>query len=277
MTSIDWNSFKIWLNNHLAKTYASDTLRYCLKYVDLLINNEPHRILMLSKDKQRLVMSSLSNLSKFLGIYSQWKESMRNVGLKWSKADTFDSFMRIFNNNHNDLIDWFKNAYYTLNENEQLYLKFMLLSGLRKNEGILAFNLIIKLYNDNKLSEYYNEELSILEHFKYPKLFLRNTKNAYITIIPKNLISQIAKCEPVSYSTIRKHLESKGIKLRVKDLRSYYATYLRKHGIISELVDLLQGRVNKSVFVRHYLKESPKELSEQALPILEKLEATVNI
>jgi hypothetical protein len=32
--------------------------------------------------------------------------------------------------------------------------------------------------------EYFNEELSVLEHFKYGKLFLRGTKNAYISFVP---------------------------------------------------------------------------------------------
>ena len=47
----------------------------------------------------------------------------------------------------------------------------------------------------------------------------------------------------------------KHVKLRLKELRSYHNSYLRKkNGIISELVDVLAGRVPKSVFVRHYLR-----------------------
>ncbi len=49
--------------------------------------------------------------------------------------------------------------------------------------------------------------------------------------------------------------------LRIKELRSYYATYLRKNGILAEYVDLVQGRIPKSVFARHYLKiEDLREL-----------------
>jgi intergrase/recombinase len=51
-------------------------------------------------------------------------------------------------------------------------------------------------------------------------------------------------------------------------LRSYYATHLRQHGILAEYIDLLQGRIPKSVFARHYLKvEDIKELVKQVAVI----------
>jgi intergrase/recombinase len=257
--NIEWKNYEEWLYNHLAKSYAKDVIRYSKKYADVLIDNKTSKLFTLSKDKQRLVMSALSNLSKFLGMYQQWRESIRSNGLKWSKADTFESFMRIMNNNHSDLLEWHKKASEVLKDKEKLYLRFMLLSGLRKNEGIQSFNLIITLSNERKLADYYNEDLSMLEHYKF-KQFLRRTKNAYITFISKDLLMQITNSKLVSYPAIRKSLERKGFKLRVKELRSFYASFMVRHNIISEEADLLQGRVPKSVFVRHYLKENPKEL-----------------
>jgi intergrase/recombinase len=217
-------------------------------------------------------MSSLTNLSKFLGIYQQWKESMEDAGLKWSKSDSFKSFINIFNSNHSDLIDWYHKAIEVLNDNEKLYLRFMMLSGVRKNEGILSFNMIISLYKQNKLDEYWNQELSVLEHWKYPKLFLRNTKCLYISIIPKELITEISNSKPVSYPMIRKRLEKNSLRVRIKQLRSYWLSYMVKNKIlISEEADVCQGRVSKEVMVRHYLKESLKELSDRILKGLEDL------
>ena len=60
--------------------------------------------------------------------------------------------------------------------------------------------------------------------------------------------------------------------MRIKELRSYQNSYLRKNGVISELVDIQAGRVPKSVFCRHYLGESMKEFSKQVLTISENLE-----
>jgi intergrase/recombinase len=148
----------------------------------------------------------------------------------------------------------------------------MLLSGVRKNEGIESFNLIIDLYKQNKLNQYFNEELSVLEHFKF-KQFLRNSKNVYVSILPKELIYEIANSNPVSYSMIRKRLCKNNLKLRIKELRSYWASFMTKNRIlISEECDVCQGRIPKSVFARHYLKESLKELSTKVLTSLKELD-----
>lgn len=128
-----------------------------------------------------------------------------------------------------------------------------MLTGLRKQESIDSFNLIIQLANEDKLSDYWNRELGILEHFKYGDLFLRNTKNVYISIIAEELINEIATSNLVSFSAVRKRISRNKLPLRIKELRSYFATYLRKNGVLSEYIDLLQGRIPKSVFARHYL------------------------
>jgi len=36
--------------------------------------------------------------------------------------------------------------------------------------------------------------------------------------------------------------------------RKIFATYLRNRGIESEIIDLLQGRIPQSVFLRHYYR-----------------------
>jgi len=83
----------------------------------------------------------------------------------------------------------------------------------------------------------------------------------YISIIAKRIVDEIASSQPVYYTTLRKHLQKNKLRVRIKELRSYFATYLRKHGILAEYIDLLQGRIPKSVFAKHYLKiESVKEL-----------------
>jgi intergrase/recombinase len=74
-------------------------------------------------------------------------------------------------------------------------------------------------------------------------------------------ISEIVDSQPVSYSASRKRLTMNKQHLRFKELRSYFATYLRNNGILAEYIELLQGRIPKSVFARHYLKvEDVREL-----------------
>jgi intergrase/recombinase len=124
------------------------------------------------------------------------------------------------------------------------------LSGLRKNESTQSFNLIIDLYRNDRLGDYFNADLSILEHYKF-RQFLRNTENAYITVIPRPLLMKIANNRPVSYNAIHVYLYRNKIKLRIKELRQFFGTFMVRHNLIREELDLLQGRVSKSIFVRH--------------------------
>jgi hypothetical protein len=106
------------------------------------------------------------NLAKYLGKYDEYKTRLSNCGVKWVNSDdAFNSFLRIINNNHSNLGAWYKATRNILRDNEKLWLRFNLLSGLRKQESINAFNLIIELSRENKLSEYYNEELGISRAF----------------------------------------------------------------------------------------------------------------
>ncbi len=107
------------------------------------------------------------------------------------------------------------------------------------------------------------------------KLFLRGTKNAFISIVPKAMITEIANSEPVSYNAIYCRLMRKKIPLRLKELRSYQNSYLRKNGIILELVDIIAGRVPKSVFTRHYLGQDMKTFGYTISGIIDNLEKTL--
>jgi len=180
------------------------------------------------------------------------------------------------NNANNDVIEWYNKATRVLDDNDlSLYLKFVLMSGLRKSEAIESFNLMIELHNQENLNNYCNEELGTIEHFRYPDLFFRRTKNAFISMIPKDMIMQMVECEPVTYEMIRKRLYRRGLNVRIGELRDYYGTFMVRHGLIKEEVDLLQGRISKSIFVRHYWSPAISELSERVFKALEELKQTV--
>ena len=75
----------------------------------------------------------------------------------------------------------------------------------------------------------------------------------YISIVTKELM-KIAESKPVSYFAIRKRIAAHKQRVRIKELRSHFATYLRQHGILAEYADLLQGRIPKSIFAKYYPK-----------------------
>ena len=197
---------------------------------------------------------------------------MKSHGIKRVRPDPVQTFTRIFNSKaHKGLGEWYKKALTVLKENESLYLKFMLLSGIRAMEGVKAFNLIVKL-GSKYTEEYYNEDTGFVEHFRYPKLFLRRSKNVYVSAVPTELLDAISRSKRISYNALDKRLDRGGLPMRIKQLRSYYATKMREMGLLSEQIDLLQGRVGKSIFLQHYFKQDARILGHTILKSIPKLE-----
>jgi intergrase/recombinase len=73
-----------------------------------------------------------------------------------------------------------------------------------------------------------------------------------------------------SYNALRCYLKRKNISMNMNYCRKIFATFMRNNGIEQEIIDLLQGRIPKSVFVRHYYKPD-LERFEKIRGLLDKL------
>jgi intergrase/recombinase len=258
---LDWKQFAQWVNAKYAKTYARIILQHTKKYYHLL--NDVKSLDLIKPTIKNNVIKSLIILSKFLGIHEQFKYTLKNYGVKLHKQDALQSFLRILKASDSDILDWYEKAITVLRPNEQLYLKFCKAIGARKEECISAFNLIIELARQGNLSQYYNQDLCCLMHFKYGKLFLRTTKNVYISFIPESIVNEIANSQPLTYPMIRKKLDRSNLKVRINELRDYYATCMRSNNILREEIDMLQGRIPTEIFVRHYWSPKLVELRDR--------------
>jgi intergrase/recombinase len=147
------------------------------------------------------------------------------------------------------------------------------LTGLRKNEALQAFNMIIDLAEQDKLGEFYNRDIQALEFYNYPQ-FNRRTKKVFLSFVSKEMVDEIADSQPVSYYAIRKRLTSRKLPVRIKELRSYFTTYLRQNGVLPETVNLLQGRIDaRDIQLVHYFKIADmQQLSQRILAVTEKLQ-----
>ena len=211
-------------------------------------------------------------LSKFRGNYSEFKAKLSEHGIKWERSNGLRAFLRIFSASNNDVLKWYWDAQNSLRENEVLFTKFLLHSGLRVSEAINSFNLIIELSKEDKLSDYYDSEFQVLCHFKDPKLFIRRTKNCYITFLEPEFLQQITVSQLVSYSGLRKRLERKHLRLRFNELRDKFGTHLLSHGVLEAEINLLQGRIPVDIFIRHYWSPKLKELGIRIFQALQNIE-----
>jgi len=271
-TNIDLKSFREYLTTKYSRQYVSLVYGYSVKYSAILEN--PQKLSEIPISIRGNVLKAIVALSKYLGIYEDFTLKLKQFGIHWSNGDnSFNAFMRITNNNHSSLGLWYKEVQTILRENERLYLRFTLLTGIRKSESQQAFNMIIDLAKQNKLGDFYNSDIQALEFYKHPQ-FNRRTKKVYLSFIDSQIIQQIANSSKVSYYAIRKRLTLKKQNSRIKELRSYFATYLRQNSILPEIVDLVQGRLEaKNIQLSHYFKIADMNaLSSQVLAVTSTME-----
>jgi intergrase/recombinase len=126
---------------------------------------------------------------------------------------------------------------------------YALLTGLRVSEVFASMELL-----RTKFEEYFNPELGVLEHFRFPDIFLRKTKTAYVSVYLPVLREYAERSRFRTYDSLRCFLHRKGLDLNINYCRKIFATYLRKHNVEPEIIDLLQGRIPKSVFAKHYYR-----------------------
>ena len=85
----------------------------------------------------------------------------------------------------------------------------------------------------------------MLQHFRFPELFLRNSKNAYISFITPELLNRVIETKPrITYPALDTKIGRLGYNNQTKQLRKIFATKLR-NTLPQELVDLLQGRISQ--------------------------------
>jgi intergrase/recombinase len=271
--AINWQDFKQYVDNKYAKSYATSILEHSKKNYSFLKN--VNGILSIKPTARNNTINALTALSRFLGTYDIFMTDLKRHGIRRYKPDAIQSFTRIFNcEAHKGLGEWYRQVIALVNENEKLYIEFMLLSGVRAMEGIKSFNLIVEL-GTRYSQEYYNEKTQFLEHFRFPTLFLRSSKNLYVSSVPKVLLDNISRASAVSYNAIDKKLNKANMSRRIKQLRSYYATTMRENGLLSEQIDLIQGRVGKSIFLHHYFKADPITLSKKILELLTTIQESI--
>jgi len=270
---VNWSGFEDWIKTKYSKTYGPTILCYVRKYKHL-INGNLKELDYLTDSTRNTVVKALIILSKFLGIHQQFKQRLLDYGVKLHRQDSFTSFLRILNtnSNNNDILKWLQDVKPILNDSENIFPRFCLYSGLRKSETITSFGRIIELNSKGLLHEYYDTNLNCLLHFKYPKDFIRRTKNCFISFIPEELLKQICNSKRVTYEMIRKRLFRNSQKIRINELRDYFGTFLLQHGILEAEINLCQGRIPPSIFIKHYWGPKLSKLRDRIFKALEDLD-----
>ncbi len=257
-----WIDFRSYLSNEKhSKSSIRDKVSYARRFYHILQNKDASSVVKLTPDTKSHVMKALAALSKFLGKYDDWLGIIKRYQLKWSNGNkSLNTFQRIFDGQENDLksmIEWINNVSLVLPYEYKNILLFNTLTGLRPGEAQKAIWLIKTKEND-----YVDSDRGLLRHYQFPEIFLRKTKNAYVSIANDQIL-EIARKTPDKenyYNSLRKKISiDNNFDMKMIYCRKIFATFLRNRGIESEIIDMLQGRISNSVFVNHYYRPNIHE------------------
>jgi hypothetical protein len=271
---------------------ANQILCYARKYAAILETGEASILVSLTGPQRRHAMESLTVLSKYAGCYDRWQTTCKHYSLKWTNGnESLQALERFFNPQMSldHMLQWVRQAIAVLPCHMGEVIRFNCLTGLRPSEAVESVRLINQLLPEQK---YYNPERQCLEHFRFPEIFLRRTKKAYISFIMLDNLQPIANLGRKTQHTLRamqsaltrRHLNTsptlnslkmalkhRHLSMQLKYCRKIYASWLHRCGISSDLIDMLQGRIGKNIFLKHYLTPSA-DYKAQVLQALETLQ-----
>jgi hypothetical protein len=141
---------------------------YSKKYYHVLETGNAQGLLILSNNKRIHVMKALAALSKYLGSYDKWNDIREKYQLRWSSKaglETFNDIMMSNEENYSSMVNWLKESKLPVQYGN--ILLFDVLTGLRPDESCKS----IILLNECQQG-YVNEGTMVLEHFKFPQLFI---------------------------------------------------------------------------------------------------------
>jgi intergrase/recombinase len=80
----------------------------------------------------------------------------------------------------------------------------------------------------------------------------------------------------VTYNSLKSMFKRLDLPIHMSFCRKVFATYLRTQGVEQEIIDLLQGRMPRNVFVRHYYRPNFTEENKKVTILLTNLHKIIS-
>jgi hypothetical protein len=253
------------------KRNARQILYYAQRYHKVVETGDASVLVGLSSGAlRRHAMEALTAYAKYTGSYDKWQQIRKHYSLRWTNGDeSIQALQRFFNPglSLDAMLDVVRKMMQVLPRVMALVVRHAVLTGLRPNEACESVRLI-----SLSIDKYYNPQLQALEHYKFPQLFLRTTKKAFISYLSADNLRPIANlgCKTPTWEAIRSTCKRRGINMDMRFCRKIHGSWLHQHNVTAEEIDFLQGRTSASIFSRHYLSPD-NTLRDSVLTALEKL------
>jgi heme-degrading monooxygenase HmoA len=241
LTTMDWKEFEDWLDAKNTRLYTKQMLSYARKYGELgfnfkLVSYENTR-------KKNDILKSIANICRFIDVrydtllHESFKKWLKKKEIKWNIKPHSENYAIAKNLTMQDVVKNIEAIDHKIKD----FAKFMLVTGLRTDEAIKAWNNHDKYCKDG-----------IMELF-----WSRNTKNANAVYCHK-CVHDSHKFH-ISTKTVYRHLSKKDLGCELRFLRKLNYTFnITK--IDPMLAEFMQGRTG-NVSQRHYYL--PQMMSNQ--------------
>ncbi len=269
LISIDWYKFDEYLINAFHTRTQEEYRNNAKRYWRVLATADASPLLGLSDCKRRHAMGSLAALANFTGEKERWKQIVSKYDLRWNgKNDIGDLVTLLYSNRFDEMASELRTILESVPDDYANYYRFNVTTGLRPVEAVKAVNML------RINPEYFNKEVGLLEHFRYPREFIRNTKKAFISVVDEQTLEIAKSTRSLDYQGIRSEFRRRKLQFHMAYCRKLYATFMRKR-IDVELIDLLQGRVPTGVFAKFYNRPNYRDDLEKVRGCLPELRKVV--
>jgi hypothetical protein len=280
---INWTDFRAYLLKSCRPNTVKIRMCYARRFYSLLSNQgaDTSALLQLAPETRLHATKSLTALSKYLGCYEQLNKTRRQYNLKWTTGnESLQAMERFFNPEMSldHMLHKVREMMRVLPPDISDVIRFASITGLRPGEACESVGLLNCHPVDKSVTgdRYYNHEQQCLEHFRFPSIFLRQTKKAYISYLSRDNYRYFANLGPNTpgWNAIRLTCRHKKIHMDMRFCRKIFASHLIKSGIDSNTVDMLSGRCPSSVLVRHY-QVPDSSLSQKVLNAVSELQKQI--
>ena len=260
-SAINWEDFAEWVSRDHRPAVARDIVNYSRKFAHCLLRGDLSEVRDLRPTLRVNVVKALSSLAKYLGVYEEYKRLVKDYGLTWKGKSVDDLVIErlVKVKDSDEVFAWIREVKQR-RPDISVFMDYIAITGLRLDEAVQSYNLVIQLSREGKLNQYYNEANETLEHFRFKETFIRKSKKAFISFVPKDLINKIVKENPLtSKHSVQQFVKKKGLPIRFADIREAHASFLTKYLNPAE-IDFLHGRVSTNIFMANYF--NPKLVAD---------------
>jgi hypothetical protein len=254
-----WSKFQSYLSHRCNSKTTAERIRYTKQYLQVLTSGDAQELLEITPEKRLNVLKALSSYARFTGRYNEFLDIRKRYGFKWQDATAekkaiFENlFIDESTKNLQAMMHWVRQVRRTYPDTLGNILLFSCMVGLRSSECLESIKLI---KNQEKFREYYDRDKKMLLHARFPALFSRRTKHAFVSVVDDEIVEIAQNSMPRSYGAIQMQLERDGFDMRLSYTRKIFSTYLHQHANVPHLlIDALQGRISSgNLFLNNYFR-----------------------